>query len=335
MRTFNRPSLMILIVLLSPLILLGSGVAEKDQGEEAFQIAWVYGYGSPVEFTVKASRGRITVAAGVDFVLEARYPAGWKVTFPEIGESVGGLLIREQEFDPPRLESDGVMVSSRAYRLEPLSPGLYLIPPLELMVSEGHGAYVSTLRTDVVPILVTSLLPEGPTQPRLLDMAIFPDTDSRWLLLSIAAGFAAGAGAGFFLLRRRFSRTTVTETQPLWKTAHAELDSLLSEGLVERGEYRLFYDRLFHFLRTYVSSRFLVRTSEKTTEELLQSAVENRSLLEHRDTLNDLLVQCDLGRFSPHPPPPEKVSENVTRLRAFLRDTGGMEHPDSAESDSP
>jgi hypothetical protein len=309
-------------------------MAEQGQGEEPFQIAWVYGYGSPVELTVKASRGRIAVAAGVRFILQARYPVEWKVTFPELGESVGGLLIREQELKSPRLESDGIMVSSREYRLEPLSPGLYLIPPLELMVSEGHGAYVSTLRTDVVPILVTSLLPEGPAQPRLLDMTIFPDPHSRWPVL-LVAGVCAAAGAGFFLLRMRSSRTTVVEAQPLWTAAHAELDSLLSEGLIERGEHRLFYDRLFHFLRTYVGSRFLIRTSEKTTEELLQSVVENQSLREHRDTLSDLLVQCDLGRFSPHPPPPEKVSENVSRLRAFLRATGGIEHPDHWESDSP
>jgi hypothetical protein len=278
-----------------------------------------------VEFTVKASRGKITMAAGIRFILEARHPVGWKVSFPNIEESVGGLLVKDQQYAPPRLDDSGIMVITREYRLEPLSPGLHLIPPLELMVSEGRGEYVSTLRSDVIPILVTSLLLEGPAEPRLLDMTIFPDHAGPRMLLLIRAGAVSAVGAGVILLKRKPFRPAPREMQPLWKNAQEELDSLLAERLIERGEHRLFYDRLFSFLRSYVNDRFLVRTWEKTTEELVNAIMEDRRLGEHRATLADLFSQCDLGRFSQNPPPPAGVSESVTRLRAFLRDTGSID----------
>jgi hypothetical protein len=314
--------------------MLGSGTTGRDQRQEDYQIAWVYGYGSPVEFTVKASRGKITMAAGVNFVLEARYPVGWQVSFPDIETNIGGLLVREQREAPPRLDSSGNMVTVREYRLEPLSPGLYFIPPMELMVSEARGEYVSGLWSDVVPIMVTSLLPEGPSEPRLLDMIFFPEPVNPWTLLLIVLGALAAAGGGVFLLRGRPAHPTGEEKRPFWETAQAGLDALLAEGLIERGEYRLFYDRLLAFFKSYVNSRFMMRISEKTTEELLQIVTENQRLREHRDTLAALLKQCDLGRFSPHPPSPEEMSENVGRLRAFLRATGRADHPDFTKSDA-
>jgi hypothetical protein len=317
-----------LLMLLSPPLLIGAGGKTSSDGREEFQIAWVYGYGTPVEFTLRASRGKITMATGVFLILEARYPVGWEVSFPEIRGNYGGLMVRETDETAPWLDESGSMVASRSYWLEPLSPGLYLLPPVELMVSESGGEFVSTLSSDLVPIVVTSLLPEGPAEPRLQDMTTLPDTLNWLRFVLIGSGALAVMAAGLVLLMKKPSHRDDVHTQPFWKRAQAELDSLLAERLVERGEHRLFFNRLYAFLKSYMYSRFSVPGSEKTTVEYVQTFSDHHELRQYQARLASLLYRCDMGRFAQHPPPPEEVSESVYQLQAFLKDTS-TDNPDA------
>ncbi len=324
MRKKTFVSVAIIIMFSYPVGLMGAGISEEVEtpGQEHFQIAWVYGFGSPVEFTVKASRGKISMAGSVNFILEARFPVGWKVSFPEMKEIVGGLLVRDVRDTSPGLDHSGNMVMAREYLLEPLSPGLHIIPPVELLVAETYGEYAFTLTSDVVPIFVTSLLAEGPSEPQLLDMTILADPVSRLRLFAVLSAALSACAVGLFFLRRRQTHPDVTGEQAYIDAALGELDSLLSEGLIERGEYRLFYSRLCAFLRNYIASRFTIRANEMTTEELLSCIVEQERFGEYRDMLLDFLKACDLAKFSRNAPTSQMVRKNADRLRELIQATG-------------
>jgi hypothetical protein len=333
MRKKTVPLIAILIMFSHTVALMGAGIVMEDESseQEHFQIAWVYGFGSPVEFTVKASRGKISMAGSVEFILEARFPVGWKVSFPEIDESVGGLLVRDVRDTPAELDPRGNMVMTREYLLEPLSPGLYIVPPVELVVGETYGEYAFTLTSDVIPIIVTSLLPEGPAEPQLLDMTILADPVSRLTLFAGIIAALAVCAVGLIFLRKRPTRADGAGERTYSELALGELDSLLSEGLIERGAYRQYYSRLCAFLRDYIARRFMVQANEQTTEELLSSIVEQERFGEYRDMLVDFLKACDLAKFSQSAPTLQIVRRSTEQLREFIKTTGTITNLDSVE----
>jgi hypothetical protein len=312
---------------------MGAGIAGEDEasGQEHFQIAWVYGFGSPVEFTVKASRGKISMAGSVEFILEASFPVGWKVSFPEMYQSVGGLLVRDMKDTPAELDHRGNMFMTKEYLLEPLSPGLYIIPPVELVVGETHGEYAFTLTSDVIPIIVTSLLPEGPAEPQLMDMTILANPVNRLTLFVGLSVALAGCAVGLFFLLKRPVRADRIGEQAHTEVALGELDTLLSEGLIERGEYRLFYSRLCALLRNYIARRFLVRANEQTTEELLSIIMKQEKFSEYQEMLADFLYACDLAKFSQNAPLSQMVRKNTEGLREFIKTTSTITNLDNVE----
>jgi hypothetical protein len=313
-----------------PSILTGAGITggEESTEQDHFQVAWVYGFGTPVEFTVRASRGKVSMAGSVRFILEASYPVGWRITFPAVGETMGGLLVRERIEGTPALDRWGNMVSSREYVLEPLSPGLFIIPPVEILVSEDRGEYAYGIESDVVPIVVTSLIQEGSSEPPLLDMTIIADPDPapvhRWILISGMTATLIAATVGFFLLRRKSSSGKTEQAVTNLQIARKELDSLLLEGLVERGEYRAFYIRLCSFLRKYIGTQFGIPTFEKTTEELLLTIDGERSLWRYRNLLSEILLQCDLVKYSRYEPASQILQKRMDRIRDFVEATASI-----------
>jgi hypothetical protein len=286
-----------------------------------------------VELTVKASRGKISMAGSVELILEASFPVGWKVSFPERDDSAGGLLIRDMRDSPAELDHRGNMFMTREYLLEPLSPGLYIIPPIELLVAETFGEYAFTLTSDVIPIVVTSLLSEGPAKPQLMDMTILADPTGRLALIAGLSAALAACAVGLILLRKRPSRPEGTEEQASTQAALGKLDSLISEGPIEKGNYRLFYGRLCAFLRNYIATRFMVRANEKTTEELLSSIAKQEKFDGYRDMLADFLNACDRVKFARNAPTPQMVQRYTDQLREFIKSTGTITIPDSAGSE--
>jgi hypothetical protein len=306
-------------------LLIGAGESGVDEGADPdrFDITWVYGLGTPVEFTINLSRTDVDLSDSVTLLLEARHPADWSVTFPEIGNVLSGLLVRERREHPPRLDRAGSMVATREYVLEPMGPGLYVLPPMELLISEGEGEFGLSLRSDPVPIMVGSMLPEGQGEPNLLDMIILARPSAKWIRAAAPSVLLLFGAAAFLLVRHRRKRGAPSESTSPAVRAQDELKALLSDGLIDGGAHRELYDRMNRILRRFLGGYVERSTTGLTSDEILSALDTGEGSFGSMDAVRDIFAQCDRVKFRGHTPSRQETDRDLDRMRHLLENEGG------------
>ena len=115
------------------------------------------------------------------------------------------------------------------------------------------------METEEIPIQVISVLLEQEAEPDIKEIAPpveLPGTPP-WVYGVIALGVLALAAAAYLLWRRRRkSEEEIVPPIPPHDRAYDELEQLLREDLVGKGQVKLFYLRLSNILRHYIEERF-------------------------------------------------------------------------------
>jgi len=65
---------------------------------------------------------------------------------------------------------------------------------------------------------------------------------------------------------------------PAHEIAFRALQELVADNPAEKGEVKLFYQRLSHILRCYIENRFSLHAPEQTTEEFLDNLRSSEDL---------------------------------------------------------
>ena len=273
---------------------------------------------------LRLSATEITASDRILLEIEAVAPEGEPVTFPEFDDKLGEFHVANIRRSSPRLVDEGQVIVVASYELEPFLPGEYAIPPLEI----GHttqGADATAITTEAIPITVISVVPETEADPDINDIAPPVDLPGRslWVYVAIAFGILALAAGAYYLWRRRRKQVEeVAPTIPPHEHAYAELEKLLREDLLAKGEVKLFYLRLSNILRHYIEDRFGLDAPESTTEEFLEDLRAGTDFTsEQKALLRRFLEHCDLVKFAKHEPTREEVDLAVDACRTFIDQT--------------
>jgi hypothetical protein len=195
--------------------------------------------------------------------------------------------------------------------------------PLRVAYRDRSGE-THVLKADPVTLTVTSNLGPKPEEARLAPIyGILPTTASwlvhlPWILGGLLA--LALAAALFFWFRRCRRRTTSAgDTIPPHLRAQREIRELEVEGLLERGEIKVFYFRLSEILRRYLEALRGFPAAEYTTEEIA-AAIRNP---EDRDLLK-LLRVADHIKFADMRPTPAGQEETLKHAHFYIQKTGSV-----------
>jgi hypothetical protein len=222
----------------------------------------------------------------------------------------------------------GVTLLRRYYDLEPEGVGSLIVPPLVVAVRDrqvGDDA-AQEIRTDPVPVTVTSVVPDGVDYTEPKDIAppmSLPQPGwpiELWALLGVVA---AAVAAAVLFWRRRGRRPLALRPQPAHLVALAELDRLQQAEFGDEEGLEAFYVRLSAILRRYLGWRFGLRALMQTTEEFVAGLPDaERGLAPYRPVLGTLLASFDLVKFARHRPQRGDVEEALRRVREFIERTG-------------
>jgi len=213
---------------------------------------------------------------------------------------------------------DGKMRREFNLRIAAYEPGEFEIPSVELTYFGQDGA-VKSVRTQALPLAITSLLANEP-EPKLKDNAeSVPVVERNYLFLYVVGGvLAAGLGAVLALLVRRYLRrrrppAPPPPPRPAHEVAMEKLDRL-GALLAEGGDLRPFYFQLSEAIREYLGGRFGFDSLEMTTEELMAAMrrvprEESHAVLDSE--IEGWLSACDLVKFA-------KVAPSVEQARGSL-----------------
>ena len=147
------------------------------------------------------------------------------------------------------------------------------------------------------------------------------------------------AALGFLLLRklRRRERAPLAAprvprepARPAWEIALEELDGVVAERWVDRGELRRQYEAVTEALRRYLENRWGVPALESTTEDLRTLLRRSPVPSEVCGRVLSLLGEADLVKFAKARPEVEAARAGEARARAIVLETIPREAPKEA-----
>ena len=327
---FARRSGLAATALALTLCVIGSacrrGEKTDEQDQDAAGLHHTFDRG-PLSVTIDIDQREITIADQVHLDIEIIAQENYEVEFPRFGDKLEQFGIVDYHTEPLRLVGEGKTRRDRTYTLEPFLSGTYSIPPMTFRFWEKDDPdNTHELETEVFSLEVTSLLPEQMAELKIHEITPpfdLPRSRKGWVLAGSALGVAGVLAAGAWILFRARSRSENAVHQvPAHEIAYRELESLIAEELPQRGEYKLFYQRISAILRHYIENRFGLHAPEETTEEFLVSLSNTNTLgPQHKSLLNEFLKYCDLVKFAEHQPETSDMQNTFDACKRFIFDT--------------
>lgn len=280
----------------------------------------------------RLNKKEISIADQLTLVLATEVPEETAVEFPAFSASLGDFTLKESRTLPPRMvgpAEQARVLHQAVYILEPYLSGTYTIPAMTVTYRDKSDESQATLlATEKVEIPVRSLLGAEARGGQINDisppLAIEPDRLQQFLAAGLALLLALLAAAGFLWWQKK-KRGRVAEPVVLRpdEIGLQQLERLLAENLLARGEIKLFHQRISDILRRYIENRFGLQAPERTTEEFLleisrQQSAANTLLAVHKSLLADFLRQCDLVKFAKHEPTAAESEKSVRICREFI-----------------
>jgi hypothetical protein len=308
--------------------------------EKKFAIEKKYDRG-PLTLNLKVSKEQITTADQLTLQLEAVVGADYYVEFNKPGEKLEEFKVVDHDEPMPTMTKDGKVLHVQSYQLEPFLAGDYKIPPMKITFWKKSDKQPEKheCETESLTIRVTSLLSGKSDEAKIKDLVPpmgIPGWDRKWLWI-VATGIAivAMCFAGTWMYRRHRNSETADEIVklPAHEIAYRQIDVLLADALIEKGQIKDFYFRISDILRRYIENRFSLRAPERTTEEFLFELRQSSILADsHKRLLKDFLSQCDLVKFAKFLPATDEAQKTVEVSRHFIDETKQKENEETAQS---
>ncbi len=153
---------------------------------------------------------------------------------------------------------------------------------------------------------------------------------SYLLLAGIILAILAAAAALYWLIKRR-TRRTPPPVAP-WERALQDLAE--ARKLLSPERALSYMDRVSQILRSYIESRFAIKSTRQTTGEFLQRLADtddNAPLQRHQAELQFCLEQADMAKFAHHTQDISNLEKMEEAVIAFIRKTEPTEPQEQAK----
>ncbi|MGH7465332.1 MAG: hypothetical protein ACREK1_09165 [Longimicrobiales bacterium] len=230
---------------------------------------------------------------------------------------------------------DTVGGAPRATVLYPLAawrPGSYQLPDITLrLIAEGRD---STLRVQLPPFNVRSVLPADTAGIEPKPAKDVLGANRLWWPILLALLIAAIIAAALYMWWRR--RRTADEplvfspAVPPLEVALAQLAALQKEGLIERGEFRPFYERLTETLRHYAAAVEQRWSVDLTTSELAIRLRADAGMTEALE-LTRILGAADMVKFARATTNRENATRDLEAARAWVESRAAQREPEAPD----
>ena len=287
-----------------------------------------------VTLDITMDRDAVTIGDPVTLTVRLTYPAGTRILSFEPERSLGSVGLLDRAGQPPRRLPDGRMEEVQTLRVAAYEVGRSEIPAIEVAYADASGQEGSTASVPVSFTVASVLTAEESEPSDIKDPAVMPVSPLwPWIALAIVA-----AGLAFWLFWRRRRRHPAAAVpvpagpaRPVHEIAYAELERLLSSGLLERGALKEFYIELAEIVRRYLGARFGIETFERTTGEILASLRTARLSVKTCAATAEFFIACDLVKFARHHPREEETRGTVERAYRLVDETRPVEAPAMAQ----
>jgi len=283
-----------------------------------------------IKATASLDSANILLGDQVKLFLEIDHPKNVKVTFPQVPDSINGLIevLARSGVDTFKMDDETFMKQIQAYTITCFDSGSYRIPPYWFKIDMDGN--IDSVPSNGVTLNVYSMeidTTKGPTDIKMpYDAPLTLKEVTPYILGIILIGAII-----FFLL---YSIKRKKNNQPLFsrppkpkEPAHVialrELDRIKSEKIWQKGKTKLYYSELSDILRTYIEDRFEIPAMEQVTDEILSNFRAQKNLLSDKTfaNLSQILQLSDLVKFAKYTPLPDDDNLSLVNAYFFINDT--------------
>lgn len=303
--------LQILLILLSALV-VGNAQAQR------------------VKATASLDSANILLGDQVKLFLEIDHPKNVNISFPEVPDSINGLIevLARSGVDTFELDDEKFMKQIQAYTITCFDSGSYRIPPYWFKIDMDGN--IDSVPSNGVTLNVYSMeidTTKGPTDIKMpYDAPLTLKEVTPYILGVILIGAII-----FFLLysikRKKNNQPLFSRPQKPKEPAHVvalrELDRIKSEKIWQQGKTKRYYSELSDTLRTYIEDRFEIHAMEQVTDEILESFRSQKNLLSEKTfaNLSQILRLSDLVKFAKYTPLPDDDNLSLVNAYFFINET--------------
>ena len=295
-----------------------------------------------IKATASLDSSKILIGDQVKLFLEIDHPKSVNVTFPQVPDTINGLIevLGRSGIDTFEADNDKFMKQIQAYTITCFDSGAYRIPPYWFKINMDGN--IDSVPSNGVTLQVFSMeidTTKGPTDIKMpYDAPLTLKEVTPYILGVILIGAII-----FFLLysikRKKKNKPIFARPKKPKEPAHIialrELDRIKTEKVWQQGKTKQYYSELTDTLRTYIEDRFEIRAMEKVTDEILESFRIQKDVLSDKNfaNLSQILQLADLVKFAKYQPLPDDDNLALVNAFFFVNDTKKEEPKKSEKPD--
>jgi len=277
-----------------------------------------------VELSVEADRMAATVGDPIELTVRLVVPADAEVRSFAPDEGLAALHILDRTVEPTLQRENGRQEQVLRFRVAAYDLQGIEVPELQATVVEAGGEE-TTVSSQPLSITIASVLAGDDSEPADIKSPAFMPVSLIWPWLLLALVLLAAAA--WYLWRRRrtegeeVAAAPAAPPQPAHVVAYAELERLLSSGMLERGGLKEFYIELAEILKRYLEARVGIDTFERTTNEILEALRAGRVSIKVKTVTAEFFVACDMVKFAKYHATADETRSTVERAYRIIDET--------------
>jgi len=265
-----------------------------------------------------------------------------KVNFPKLADTIiSKVQIVSSRMDTVADKDDPKQVIvSQVYTITSFDQGTYNIPSYPI------GSATGSLTTPPVTLMVQTVQVDTTKaiydikQPMAVSYTVWDWIKDHWIWIVLAIVVIGGAiGAFLYFKNKPKVEKPVVDVKPdipAHILALNKLQQLRDKKLWQSDAVKDYYIELSDILREYLERRYVVKTHEKTTDEIFAALRYMDIANDEREKLRQVLVLSDLVKFAKEKPLPEDNEQSMNNALGFIMLTKQEpQAPAAAKEDIP
>ena len=275
--------------------------------------------------TSKLDTNTILIGAQAKLKISVHHPAGVRLMWPVLSDTLGKLeIVEASKIDTAFSSINNDTVKSQVLKITAFDSGFYVVPPISFFYTVKGDTTKKILETEAM-LLTVKTVPVDTSQA-IKEIKGPLDVPLTWRdFLPYIIGIILLAGIIFliwYFIKNRKKKTAEPvrkiPSRPAHEIALEELEKLAAEKLWQQGNFKQYHIRLSDIIRLYIEHRFAIGAMEMTSDEILAAYRPQQGTEQSSEKLNQLLKLADLVKFAKLQPIASENEMSLTNAREFV-----------------